>query len=96
MADNPKLIWYPAPFDEAVGVPLKIRGEDRAVVFRDFIVRFSTSDFEQLSTIDLVGKRVSILKTDLPSRPIIVRVHDAPSDSPGSLRVYQNEQWRVS
>ena len=78
MIDATKVVKFLRPYEEAVGVPLEVRRDDCTVVFRDFIVMLSRSDFEILSSGDIVGSRVAILKTDLPNRPIIVRKLDSP------------------
>ena len=81
MIDAKKVVKFLWPYEEAVGVPLEVRGEDCTVVFRDFIVMLSRSDFEILISGDIIGKSVAILKTDLPNRPIIVRILDSPASS---------------
>ncbi len=79
MIDATKVVRFLRPYEEAVGVPLEVRREDWTVVFRDYVVGLSKSDFEMLSPGDLIGSRVAILKTDLPNRPIIVRILESPA-----------------
>jgi hypothetical protein len=85
MIDASKVVRFLRPFEEAVGVPLEVRREDCTVVFRDYVVGLSRSDFETLSSEDIVGKRVAILKTDIPDRSIIVRILDSPTSSKSAL-----------
>jgi hypothetical protein len=81
MIDATKVVRFLRPYEEAVGVPLEVRREDCTVVFRDFIIMFSKTDFEMLDSGDIIGIRVAILKTDLPNRPIIIRILDSPTSS---------------
>jgi hypothetical protein len=85
MIDATKIVRFLRPYEEAVGVPLEVRREDCTVVFRDYLLRLSISDFEILPSGDIIGSRVAILKTDIPNRPIIVRILDSPASSKSAL-----------
>jgi len=59
-------------YEEATGILLDVKSVRGSVVlvFRNFSIAFP-SDYEALKT--MVGKRIAVLRTDLPDKPYAVR-----------------------
>jgi hypothetical protein len=68
------------PWDEAVGLFLGRTSNN--LIFDKMVILLTPSEFDRLGPLDhLNGKQVSILKTDLPDRPFIIRVIEEATES---------------
>lgn len=75
-----KLTYSFTPWDEVVDLFLGISSNN--LIFDKMVLLLSPSEFERLGSLDhLIGKRVSILMTDLPDRPFIIRVIEESLES---------------
>ena len=62
------------PWSEAVGLLLDIN--DTTLVFDDFVLLINPNVFESIYHVkSLIGEVVSILRTDIPGKEYLVRVH---------------------
>ena len=67
-------IVFLKPWDEAVGLLVDVLEEDSMLQFENFTVVLRPDEFDEIKRISAyIGERVSVLKTDIPEYPLLIR-----------------------